>query len=341
MPTNKPLFINTDSGVKNLQPTEALFLKDVEISVNKNGNQETGTANPSGEGQNEYVLTPVNSNIAVPDYLLPEGFNKHIGSFESKQTNEVYCFTYNSEGNHCIHVINGDTGSIDKIQYPYLNFGDGQENYIADNRCILRVIRDAENNIVEKILLFTDYKGWQKYVLIVTAIATDSFNDVLYPYWVTKQPHFDRREFVELAVRPPMFMPEFIKLPNTPADKGTPNRVLDIGFEFCMDFNNTDVPLLIDVKAKLDIQKDNIEGHYYFNNRAGEKYHGNLNTVYVNFGQTNLYFQWFFNKQKEGNQIKITLNNDLLIMSEKSCGSDFRSKLVPILKHAIGDNFKN
>ncbi len=111
--------------------------------------------------------------------------------------------------------------------------------------------------------------------------------------------------------------------------------------KYTLDFNNTDVPLLIDVKAKLDIQKDNIEGHYYFNNRAGEKYHGNLNTVYVNFGQTNLYFQWFFNKQKEGNQIKITLNNDLLIMSEKSCGSDFRSKLVPILKHAIGDNFKN
>ena len=240
MPVNKPLFINTDSGVKNLQPTEALFLKDVEISVNKNGNQETGTANPSGEGQNEYMLTPVNSNIVVPDYLLPEGFNKHIGSFESKQTNEVYCFTYNSEGNHCIHVINGDTGTVNKIQYPYLNFGDGQENYIADNRCILRVIRDANNNIVEKILLFTDYKGWQKYVLVVTAIATDSFNDVTYPYWVTKQPHFDRRELVEWAVRPPMFMPEFIKLPNTPTDKGTPNRVLDIGFEFCMDFNNTD-----------------------------------------------------------------------------------------------------
>ncbi len=241
MPVNKPLFINTDASLKNIKPEEALFIKDVEISVNKNGNQTTGTANPSGEGQNEFVLTPVKSNKLVPNYLLPTiGFNKNIGSFECKQTNEAYDFTYNSEGQHCIHVINGNDGSVKRILYPYLNFTDDQEGYISDNRCILRVIRNAQNEIIEKILMFTDYRGWQKWVNTLAAIESDSFNDVTYPYWVTKQPHFDRRELVEWPPRPPMFQPILTPIQNTLADKGTPNRILDMAIEVCIQFINTD-----------------------------------------------------------------------------------------------------
>jgi len=241
MPINKPLFINTDSGVKNLQPDEALFLKDVEISINKNGNQSTGTANPSGEGQNEFVLTPTKSNILVPDYLLPStGVNKNIGNALCKQTNETYCFTYNSLGNHCIHIINGDDGTVQRILYPYLNFTDDQEGYIADNRCLLRVIRNADNEIIEKILLLTDYRGWQKWINTLAAIGSDSFNDVTYPYWVTKQPHFDRGELVEWPTRPPMFAPTAVSVANTAEDLGVPNRILDAAFEFCTQYINTD-----------------------------------------------------------------------------------------------------
>jgi len=187
---NKPLFINADSSIRVLKPEEAPFLKDCEISVNANGNADTGTANPSGEGQNELVLTPKKSIVEVPGFLLPSGYNKNIGSFESTQTNEVYCLTFNSEGEHCVHVISGDDGSVYKIaQDPNLGFSDNQEHFIADNRVMLRVIRNASNEIVEKILILTDYYGWQKWINTMAAIQTDGFNPVIYPYWAVKQPH--------------------------------------------------------------------------------------------------------------------------------------------------------
>ena len=53
-----------------------------------------------------------------------------------------------------------------------------------------------------------------------------------------------------------------------------------------------------------------------------------------------MYFQWFFNRNKEGDMVKIELNNDLMIMSEKASGKDCKKKSVPILKYAIGDKFK-
>ena len=104
--------------------------------------------------------------------------------------------------------------------------------------------------------------------------------------------------------------------------------------------NRRDKYILNDIPL-INVDFNKAKGHYYFNASSGEKYHGDLNNRMINFGKTNLYFQWFFNKQKQGDVIKITLGNDLLMMSEKASGFDFKSKLVPVLKHAIGDKFKN
>lgn len=236
---HKPLIINTDAAVKNIQPHEAMFIKDIESSISKNGS--TVIASPIGEGQNDFVLTPVDSNIPIPGFLLPTvGFNRNSGNFESKQTNETYVFTYNSVGRHCIHVISGDDGSVKKIiEDPTLQFSDKQHTFKPEFRCALRVIRDADANIVEKILLITDFNTWQKWINVNASYKTNGFDHTQYPYWTVKQPHFDRRELVEWAPRPPMIMPEGEIIPATSGD-GIINLVIDTSFQVCYNFSFTD-----------------------------------------------------------------------------------------------------
>jgi hypothetical protein len=75
---------------------------------------------------------------------------------------------------------------------------------------------------------------------VIAAIATAGFNANLFPYWSLMPPHFDRNEFFEWAVRPPMLKPAIRKLPNTPTDLGTLNRILDRAFQFCYQYIYTD-----------------------------------------------------------------------------------------------------
>jgi hypothetical protein len=81
-----PLFINTDKSYKNLLPEEASFITGMSIDINANPGDNIGTSNPTGEGQNDLILTPTRSNEELPNVLKPAGNNKNEGSFESVTT---------------------------------------------------------------------------------------------------------------------------------------------------------------------------------------------------------------------------------------------------------------
>jgi hypothetical protein len=236
-----PLFINTDKSYKNLLPEEASFITGMSIDINANPGDNIGTSNPTGEGQNDLILTPTRSNEELPNVLKPAGNNKNEGSFESVTTQELYYFNFNSNGNHGIYVVDGNTGLWYKVIVdPELAFSDEQEHFIADHRCRLRLTKDSDGNVLEKYLILTDGKNWQKYINVRAAIATDGFNASLFPYWTLQPPHFDRRELFEYAIRPPMYAPIAVPIPNTSADSGVQNRVIDQSFQFAIAFQNTD-----------------------------------------------------------------------------------------------------
>ena len=236
-----PKFLNTDASFENLKPDESPYLKGVQSGINGNPGLSIGTASPIGEGQNAETLTPTRSNAPVPDVMLPAGGNKNCGSYYSDTTKETYSFTFNYKGQHCIHVLNGDTGETYKvIQDPNLPFTDDQSNFIAPHRATLRFVKDKDGNIIEKFLMFTNAAGWQGFIAVNAAIATDGFDSSKYPYYVLSQPHYDRRELIEWPVRPPMQNPVAVPLPNTPADANTNNRMVDQAFQFAAAFNNTD-----------------------------------------------------------------------------------------------------
>lgn len=236
-----PLFVNTDKAVEKLDPTESPFLKDVSFDINGNPNIGLGSNNSTGEGQNLLKLTAVRSNKRLDGLILPAGFNKNIGSFESETTQELYYFNFNSEGNHGIYVIEGNSLAWSKIiEDPELNFSDDQEAFIADHRVTLRVVYNSDKSVKEKYLIFTNGQNWQYYVNIIAAIRSNGFDATLYPYWKLQPPHFDRRELFEYAVRPPMYKPEVQFIPNAPSEQLSNNRTIDKSFQFATAYQYTD-----------------------------------------------------------------------------------------------------
>lgn len=236
-----PIALNTDSAFENVKPSEAVFMRDLGWDINGNPALGLGMDNGTGEGQNYLTLTPSRSNISIPDVLLPEGYNKNIGTFYSETTQETYAFNFNINGNHGIYVIDGNDLTWTKVIVdPELNFEDDQEAFIADHRVKLRTVKNKEGHVVEKFLVWTNGKNWQGFINVVAATNTDGFNSSLFPYWKLQPPHFDRKELLELAVRPPMYKPVVVPIPNTNQDIGKINRLIDKSFQFAYDKVNTD-----------------------------------------------------------------------------------------------------
>ena len=237
----KPHNLNLDTAYSDLKEDESPYLKDFTDDINTNPNTGYGSNNPLQEGQNLLSLTPCRSNIPIKTEGLPAGYNKTVGSFYCINTRDLYQFNYNDQGNHGIYVTAGDTLIwTTVIVDPALNFSDDQDAYIADHRVRMRLVFDSAGNIIEKILVFTDGNNWQFWLLTMTAIQTDGFNAILYPYFTLLQPHFDRKELLQWASRPCMYNPLAVAIPNTSEDVGKVNRVVDQAWQFSQVLNYTD-----------------------------------------------------------------------------------------------------
>lgn len=88
-----------------------------------------------------------------------------------------------------------------------------------------------------------------------------------------------------------------------------------------------------------------VEGNYYYDiNKCGIGYHGDSErrkVIGVRLGNIELplYFQWYQNGNKVGDQIKINIQpGDIYIMDEKSVGTDWKQKKIATLRHATGAN---
>lgn len=236
-----PKYLNLDTDISGLHPEETIFKKGLEITINANPELGNGTNNPSGEGQNSLVLTPSRSNIVFPNSIAPPGTNKNGGGGECVVTNEFYYFNINSNGNHGIYVLSGDTGAWSTIIIdPKLKFSSDPSAFISDHRVRLRVVYDENKNIIEKYLIWTDGQMWQGWINVIAAINTNGFDAGAFPYWSLQPPHFDREELFQYAFRPPMFNPLVTKVANVSSDAGKLNLLLDNAFEICYQFVYTD-----------------------------------------------------------------------------------------------------
>jgi hypothetical protein len=234
-----PLYLNTDVAFEKMQPNETAFSKGVEVGISKNPVEITG--NQTGEGQNALDLTPTRSNSLVPNAVVPAGYNKYAGGFYSEVTRETYYANYNDQGDNGLYVMNGDTGEWAAVIIDSnLPFTPYQQDFLMDHRWKIRVLYGPNQEILEKFVMFSNAAGWQGYIPVITAQKTNGFNAGQFPYFTLLQPHFDRRELLELAVRPPMLNPTIVPIPNAPADLLKVNRIIDQAFQIAYVFNYTD-----------------------------------------------------------------------------------------------------
>lgn len=206
--TFSPQYVNTDADALSLKDNESPFIKDYTVDVNQNGEVSANTGNLAGRGGNMGAGSPLVGNIALCNPLLPVGFNKIVLSSEFTETNELYVGFYNSNNNHGIYVISGDTMICTTVLIdPNLNFKLGPEFAMPEHRVALRVVYDELNggfrNPVEKHLIYTNGANWQGWVNVIASSGSNGFDEALFPYWKTRTPHFDRREYMEYATRPP------------------------------------------------------------------------------------------------------------------------------------------
>jgi len=236
----KPLFLNLDSSFETMQKNESPFIKDLQWEINANSNNSQGLGNTVGEGQNELSLTPTRSTVEIKNKYLPIGFNKCVGAFESPTTNELYYLNYNSNGNHGIYIIEGDTLAVVKvIEDEKLNFSIKQESYFAQHRCTLRIKIDKNKNIIEKYFIATNGERWQLWINVIASIKTNGFDSSAFPYWTLTPPLFDRSELLDYPVRPPNKAISFVSLSNVNSSLKL-NNMVDTAFELCYQYIYTD-----------------------------------------------------------------------------------------------------
>lgn len=223
--------INLDLDQSRLPPDSAIFLKNVSQNIN------ISTAAPGGSGQNEAVLSPLEGNQALTISGMPSGTNYTCGYYSSEQTNEGYFCVYNSNGNHTVWVIRGDTGAVQKVhQNTLLPFVLDPQHFYTDGRMTLELISDIdpvtklESNF--KLLIFTNNNLQQCLIDVEASIATSSYSTA---YFTSSAAFYNRLELIHLGSVLPI---KCVKLNNPTAyvpqadDANKQNLLINEGWQF-------------------------------------------------------------------------------------------------------------
>lgn len=174
--------IDVDTDEKRIQENRATFIKGLRYDINRNPSAGIG------EGSNYGTNTPFEQGVEVTGLTYPAGNNYTVGSYQCKETNELYVFVYNSNEDHFIYRINGLNGTAELVYAgACLNFQIEPQYYISEGRCVL--ITDTYTDPVTKeektwkFLCFTDNYNPQRMISVEDSIVTDSFNAITYPYF--------------------------------------------------------------------------------------------------------------------------------------------------------------
>lgn len=195
-----PTKVHVDLQESLMQPDMARFLKNVVYDFTDNSN----SSNAEG-GQVGVFKPPASNEKYIPNLVLPVGYNHAIGSLSAKETKEIYVFVYNDALNHTIYRLNGSNRTHDIVyQRPYLNFQLNPENFIHQGAAHLEVVYITDplsgNKIKRSFLFFTDAADYQKVICVEDSIATNGFDENLFPYF---KGNYDRALLIRMGVPTP------------------------------------------------------------------------------------------------------------------------------------------
>lgn len=208
---NKPISVNLDKSKKYLTPTEAFYMLNRERNING-----TGTLGKT---------TPLVANYLACMVDQPAGDNYNNGHCFSEETNELYWWTFNTNGVHYVGRLNGDGTCQIVYDGDCLPLSAAPEHSIEEWRCELKHDRFCANQH-GKQLIWTNGEHEIGMLDVEASIATDSFRT---PFFTDFCP--DPCAYTEMCVPEPCgaLEGEFIALTAGEADLN--NHMVDIGIK--------------------------------------------------------------------------------------------------------------
>lgn len=248
-----PVKLQLDAAHEKMQDIESRFLKNVRVLQNANPNNTNLSGNNTKTGSNAGSQTPLLSNKLVDnEFVLPLGTNKTIGTYESKETNELYWFVWNSNLQHTVNVIDGITEQCYTVfKGSCLEFSLDPKYAIPEHKVYLQLTYDATiidgeqvKTLLEKELIFTDALNNVRQINVFASIGSNSFTT---DYFKPVFPHYNACcDYITLAPIAPMYCPqvELIKrvqgADGHAIDKELPNQLFNNPLQIAYNFGYVD-----------------------------------------------------------------------------------------------------
>lgn len=224
-----PTEINLNKAEPFMSPGEARFIKNLVYDI-------TDTSDADGKNNGETgVYKPLQSVIPYFDGFpqLP-GYSQTVGEYSNKDIRAVFVFRYNSEGQHTIYRINGESQTYDTVMRDVLlNFQLDPQYFIHTGGCWVEwtLISDPITGEQKSrtFLMYTDGKNSTRQICVEDSIATHGFDASLFPYF---QGNYNRQLLINFGVPTPSdcIGIEEIALPDN--EKGLSNEVLFNTFQW-------------------------------------------------------------------------------------------------------------
>lgn len=211
----RPLSLNMDVSRKFLKDTEMFYALNHERYLSKNG-EKTGTLGKT---------TPRAANYPACDMVMAAGENYSVGEYSCEQTNELYSWTYNSNGVHFIQRINNDGHCQIVYYHPCLPLSAAPEHKITQFRAYLKVEKICAGRHGKQLIWVngTEFIGMLD---TEAAIATNNFTTPFFNLCP------DPCAMISMCVPDPCGCLKAEFIPLDPADTGKKNNTTDVGLKF-------------------------------------------------------------------------------------------------------------
>lgn len=230
-----PLKLDLDNSPQYIQSDSAYFLKGIETTWQIVG----------GKAQNAKELKPSESNYLYCSVSLPAGDNTVIGYYYYAEGNEGYVVVHNSNKEHFIYRLKGNTGQCEVV-YRFCKDGDIAANIVNEPKyyfskgriaikSLCRYLPDGTKELYKEMAL-VNKKIPNIRIIIEDSIATNSFTT----------PFFDKGNnccgdkcrIIKTGLTTPMQEIKIIPIPVSAADAGNQNRMFNQIFQFRIQEEN-------------------------------------------------------------------------------------------------------
>lgn len=223
------LGVNIDLAPSKIPKDTATFIKNLTYAI-----QDTADGGKSAGADTGIFKTDQANKKYVDDFVLPEGDNYCIGALSSKETKQVFVWIYNSNKNHLVYVLNGETQTFDVMLHgDYLNFQLNPENFIHLGAATLAILYITDPDTGDKkrksFISWCDNYNPNRFTCVEDAIATNGFDKSIIGYF---DGNYDIQNFINVGVCPDQDCVSFEEVPVTVESQQQNNNMLFKAWQF-------------------------------------------------------------------------------------------------------------